>query len=61
MINTQDNGNGNRGTLSIRNYEISANTLINPCVIEDLLWDGPSGIDFEFSWIYDECCGTTIE
>lgn len=61
MINTQNNGNGNQGTLSIRNYEISGNTLINPCVIEDIEWDGPSGLDFEFSWIYDACCGSDVE
>lgn len=56
MVNTQNNGNGNQGTLEIRNYEIVGNSLENPCVVRNLTFSGSSGDDFTFNFPYTECC-----
>jgi len=62
MINTQNNGNGNFGTIGIRNYEVvtdattGVQSLANPCVIDDLTYSMPSGQDASFTFNYDECC-----
>jgi len=58
MRNTQNNGNGNAGTVEIRNYETTGNDLDNPCVITDLGYNGGSGVDFTFTFDYTECCPT---
>ena len=57
--NTQNNGNCNRGTFEIRNYEIDPNNpneLSNPCVIDDQEYIGGSGVDFTLTFDYTECC-----
>ncbi len=56
MINTQNNGNDNFGTIGIRNYTIVGNQLENPCLVRDLEFDGLSGEDFNFTFAYTECC-----
>jgi len=56
MTNTQNNGNGNVGTLSIRNYEVSGSSLVSPCIVEDFNFSGSSGDDFNFNWVYSQCC-----
>ena len=56
MINTQNNGNDNFGTIGIRNYTIVGNQLENPCLVRDLEFDGLSGEDFNFTFTYTECC-----
>ena len=60
MKNIKNNGNGNFGTLQIRNYEnvTPGNALINPCFVKDLTFSGASGLDFEFEFFYNDCCGT---
>jgi len=59
MRNTQNNNNGNAGTIGIRNYTLSELNLIDPCVITDLTYDGPSGDSFTFNFDYTSCCSTT--
>ena len=62
MENTQDNGNGNYGTIGIRNYELITDpntgltSLADPCVIADLLYNPSNGQDFEVTFNYDACC-----
>ena len=57
MKNVQNNNNGNRGTVSIRNYEIVDNDLINPCVVADLEYGyALSGVDFTMNFTYTACC-----
>ena len=56
MINTQNNGNDNFGTIGIRNYTIVGNSLENPCLVRDLEFNGLSGEDFNFTFAYTECC-----
>jgi hypothetical protein len=58
MRNTQDNGNGNFGTVGVRNYSLSGTTLSSPCVITDLEYSGASGLSFTFNFNYTECCAT---
>jgi len=58
MRNTQNNGNGNAGSVEIRNYETTGNDLDNPCIITDLAYGGASGADFSFTFDYTECCPT---
>lgn len=55
MVNTQNNGNGNLGSIGIRHYEISGEELINPCVVADLNYSGGSGDSFEFTFDYRNC------
>ena len=56
MINAQNNNNANYGTVSLRNYEIVDNDLINPCVIADLTYSGASGANFTMNFTYTACC-----
>jgi len=56
MVNTQNNANGNYGTVGIRNYEIDGTDLINPCIVADLLYSGISGSNFELNFDYTACC-----
>lgn len=58
MKNTQNNGNGNQGTIGIRNYLTTGNTLTDPCNLDDLDFIGSSGQDFNFEFFYTSCCGT---
>lgn len=57
MKNTQNNGNGNQGTIQIRNYKNGTGiSLIEPCVVTDFNFSGASGLDFSFDFFYSECC-----
>jgi hypothetical protein len=56
MVNAQSNNNGNAGTVSIRNYEVVGDDLINPCVIADLNYAGGSGLSFTMNFVYTACC-----
>lgn len=59
MDNTQDNGNGNAGTIQMRNYEIDPtdpNALINPCVVSDQSFGPSAGEDWNAEFDYTECC-----
>lgn len=56
MRNTQNNGNGNFGSIGIRNYSLSGTVLSSPCVITDLEYSGPSGDSFTFNFNYTQCC-----
>ena len=48
MKNIKNNGNGNYGTLQIRNYEnvTTGNALINPCFVTNFEFIGGSGSRF---------------
>jgi hypothetical protein len=59
MDNTQNNGNGNAGTIQMRNYEIDPtdpNALINPCVVSDQDFSPSPGGDWNAEFNYTECC-----
>lgn len=56
MRNTQNNENGNFGTVGVRNYSISGTTLSAPCLIADLNYNGSSGESFFFNFNYNQCC-----
>lgn len=56
LENAQNNGNGNYGTIGIRNYVIDGDTLSDPCVVADLEYSGSSGANFSLGFIYTECC-----
>lgn len=56
MRNTQNNNNGNFGTIGIRNYLLDGTDLISPCVITNLEYSGGSGLNFTFNFNYTECC-----
>jgi len=56
MVNTQDNGSGNLGTLGVRNYLLTDTTLSAPCVIADLTYDPPPGESITLSFTYTQCC-----
>ena len=58
LENAQNNGNGNYGTIGIRNYEIDGDTLSNPCVVADLEYSGSSGANFSLGFLYTACCPT---
>tara|TARA_B100001778_G_scaffold217232_1_gene179958 strand:- start:11834 stop:12496 length:663 start_codon:yes stop_codon:yes gene_type:complete len=57
MKNTKNNGNGNQGTIQVRNYKNGAGiSLIEPCTVTDFTFSGASGLDFSFQFFYSECC-----
>jgi hypothetical protein len=56
MVNTQNNGNGNLGNLTISNYDLAGSILSNPCLVDTFQFSGSSGDNFSFTWIYDQCC-----
>lgn len=56
MVNTRNNGDGNFGTVGVRNYLISGDTLSSPCVVTDLTYSGDSGSSFELPFSYTACC-----
>jgi hypothetical protein len=56
MINTQDNGSGNAGSIGVRNYSLAGLSLSNPCVVTDIGYGMGSGQDFSFTINYKQCC-----
>lgn len=56
MRNTQNNGNGNFGTIGMRNYLLDGTDLISPCVVTNLEYSGSSGASFTFNFDYTNCC-----
>lgn len=56
MVNTQNNGNSNYGSVGVRNYELTGSDLANPCVVANLLYSGASGSNFELNFDYTACC-----
>jgi hypothetical protein len=56
LKNTQNNTNGNLGTIEIRNYLIVGTELKDPCKVKDLKYQMPSGNDFKISFNYTKCC-----
>lgn len=60
MVNTQNNGNGNIGTLNISNYSVVGNQLETPCNVDDFNFSGVSGDDFEFTWFHQNCCNDPV-
>jgi hypothetical protein len=56
MRNTQNNDNGNFGTVGVRNYLLTGTTLSDPCVIANLNYSGSSGASFTFNFDYTQCC-----
>jgi len=59
MINTQNNGNSNYGTIGVRSYQINGTTLEIPREYTDLIFGGgevsSSGDDFEFTFNFNDC------
>lgn len=60
MRNTQNNGNGNFGSVGIRNYSLSGNDLSSPCVINNLEYSGTSGTSFTLNFDYTQCCSEVL-
>jgi hypothetical protein len=56
MRNTQNNGNGNAGSIGVRNYQLTGTTLGAPCTINNLAYGGASGQSFTFTFPYTQCC-----
>lgn len=56
MVNTQVNNNGNFGSVGVRNYSLSGNSLSAPCVITDLTYSGGNGASFTLPFNYTSCC-----
>jgi len=57
MRNAQNNGNGNLGTINIRNYEVNGDELSNPCVVQDVDFGYfDSGESTTLSFEYTACC-----
>ena len=48
--------NGNKGTIGVRNYEVTPAGITNPCRVADILFHGSSGDTFNKSFVYEECC-----
>jgi hypothetical protein len=59
MRNARNNGNGNLGTISVRNYLIDGNNLSSPCVVADIDFGYfESGESTTLSFEYTACCPT---
>lgn len=58
LRNAQNNGNGNYGTIGIRNYLVDGNNLSSPCVVANLTYSGASGQNFTLTFDYTACCPT---
>lgn len=56
MRNTQNNGNGNAGSVGVRNYLLTGSDLSAPCVIADLIYGPPGGGDATLNFEYTQCC-----
>ena len=60
FVRTQNNGNGNYGSIAIRNYTRDGVTLINPCYIDTLFYHGPNPDGYsEYTFDYSQCCYPT--
>lgn len=46
----------NKGTIGVRNYEVTSRGLTNPCRIADIEFKGGHGASFHKSFIYEQCC-----
>jgi hypothetical protein len=60
MINTQENGNNNAGSIGVRAYILSGNDLEYPCVIDDMPFFPNDGEDFTTYFTYSACCDTIV-
>lgn len=59
MRNAQSNGNGNYGTISVRNYLVDGNDLSSPCVVADMVFGFfASGESTTLYFDYTACCPT---
>lgn len=56
MQNVQNNHSNNFGDIGLRSYTKSGNNLINPCVVANMQYQGVSGVSFDLSFTYIECC-----
>lgn len=56
LKNIKRNNNGNKGTITIRNYKVRGEELISPCRIADLHYGGGNGENFSTSFHLTECC-----
>lgn len=56
MRNAQNNGNGNYGTINVRNYLIDGDNLSSPCVVDNMTFSGASGTSSTLSFEYTACC-----
>ncbi|QDP61996.1 MAG: putative structural protein [Prokaryotic dsDNA virus sp.] len=55
MKNIQNNGNGNFGTIGVRNYLLTGSNLSDPLNVADLTYSGASGSDFTLTFNYNDC------
>lgn len=60
MQNTQNNGNGNAGTIGVRNYLLTGNNLSDPCTIADLSYGPPPGGNATLTFAYTSCCSEDL-
>ena len=56
MRNTYNNMSGNYGSIGVRNYGLSGNSLSNPCFITNLFYNGNDGDSFTLNFSYQQCC-----
>ena len=56
LRNVRSVKNGNKGTIGVRNYEVTPIGITNPCRIADVEFKGESGDSFHKSFIYEQCC-----
>ena len=56
LKNIQKNNNGNAGTIELRNYFVSGNSLISPCVVSNQIYSGADGQNFTLNFNYTKCC-----
>jgi hypothetical protein len=56
MINTQQNNNGNYGSVGIRSYTKEGNSLLDLVVIDNLIYAGGDGESFDFTFNLDRLC-----
>ena len=56
LRNAQNNANGNYGEIGIRNYLIDGDNLSSPCVVDNITYNGVSGVSFTLSFDYTSCC-----
>jgi hypothetical protein len=54
---TKDNERGNAGVFLIRSYLLRDGELVCPCSIRDI----PYGVPGDYTFTYDNCCGSTNE
>ena len=56
LKNTRNNGNGNEGSIEIRNYLKKGTNLTDPCKVTDLKYGMASGSDYKIVFNYTKCC-----